>query len=250
MNLFNLLDHLANDALAGHSIGERLRNETIPMIENDGVIPAGETEHQHDLRRIIRLTNLGLLEIFSKFSLLQKELILCSQPGITRYSLRVGNNLTGGHPSTAYILDSDDDPFEGDLIKVTRVVDPCGVELPINNIEAPDSVFLLAPEVIQLPPSEESLLYSVTYQARHPILRYKGPSILEQEIYLPAYLESALTAFIAYRVFSSMASQEYLVKSQEAGSEFARLMGDAQSADLMSNSTTSSHTKLEDRGFV
>ncbi|AZO48056.1 hypothetical protein [Mesorhizobium sp. M4B.F.Ca.ET.058.02.1.1] len=93
----------------------------------------------------------------------------------------------------------------------------------------------------------------MTYQASHRKLddRIDGPNpLLDQEIEIPIYLENPLRLFVAYKVFCHMNGQENIVKSQEYLGAYEAACLEVEQRDLVNQTFSTSHSKLEQRGFV
>jgi hypothetical protein len=71
-----------------------------------------------------------------------------------------------------------------------------------------------------------------------------------QEIDLPFTLEGALTAYIAYMVFSHMNGQDNSAKAQEHLSMYDMICGEVTDQDLVSQNGNTTLTKFDKRGFV
>jgi hypothetical protein len=138
---------------------------------------------------------------------------------------------------------------------VLRVVDYfSGRKLPLNDQEHPCSLFTPKPDEIQVPDPQagwdQGIPLGVVYQARHPVLLDQGDDLLEQEIDIPFFLEPALQAFIGYKTFSHMNGQENLLKSQEYFQVYENICSKIEDKDLANQTIHTSHSKLEQRGFV
>ena len=90
----------------------------------------------------------------------------------------------------------------------------------------------------------------VTYQARHKPLVDYGDDLLHQEVVIPFFLIGALQSYVAYKVYSHMNGQEHLVKSQEHFAAYEAACTTVENNDLVNDSFTTTHAKLEQRGFV
>lgn len=188
------------------SYGE-LSNVFIGSLDKQGIQP----EHY---KQLISHLNLGLNNLFKRFPLKEGELILKLTEGIYTYPLKkdfAENNLKSVEDNL-YILDGEDKPFEGDIIKVERVYLESGVELPLNDEHADYSIFtpnlytIRVPHLlVDKPDSLDEQLRTDTlkiiYRATHPFIEYKDnldPNKVEVD--LPYSHLEALLYFIASRV--------------------------------------------------
>jgi hypothetical protein len=201
--------------------------------------------------QIIQYVNEGLLRLYSRFLLSEKHLILEQYAHVTTYHMQIKYAETSGsnthHP---YIKDLPDEPFLGDVIKILHVYDELGNEYPLNDKDDQYSLFTPQPDMLQVPEPIERRPLSVTYQARHPLLDDRIGYILDQEVDLPFSLEGALQNYVAYKTYCHMNGQENIAKGQESYQNYEMVCAEVEMRDLTSQSFHTSHTKLEQRGFV
>lgn len=206
--------------------------------------------------QMIQYTNEALLRLYSRFTLLNKDVLLEQVGHITNYHLipryAESSRSDARYP---YIKDLPGEPFTGDVIRILEVFNQLG-RLPLNDMNHALSVFTPTPDTLQVPNPVEGAPLSVMYQARHPVLNdIKEPTeadsvLTDQEITLPFFLEGALTNFIAYKVYSHMNGADNMVKSQEYNATYETICLDVETRDLVNQTIATSHHKLEQRGFV
>lgn len=162
---------------------------------------------EDNIERLIHHTNIALTELYTRFPLLTRELTLIQIGGKTTYKLSSKYTLSIiDTPSyDKYIVDSEEFPFNDDLIRILKVYDEIGNELSINDPTTQCTVSVPAPNVIQLPFSVDTNTLFITYQAKH----YEIKSV-DDELILPANFKPALLAYIAYRVYSGGSAQEHM----------------------------------------
>lgn len=210
--------------------------------------------------QLVGYANEALLRLYSRFLLLEKTLIIDQVAHITSYALRIENAQSQapdgevGNPPYRFIMDSEGEPFTGDVIKILEVHDSFGNEFFLNDASKISSVFTPYPDVLQIPRPRVGVGMSVLYQARHPKLfdetMGEGAGVLDQNVNIPFSLEGALQSIMAGLVFSHMNGQENVAKSQEFFSWAEVLCTEVEQKDLVSQSNSSSHHKFEQRGFV
>ena len=217
----------------------------LSMNNGDGTLQ--EAKHP----QIIQYTNEALLQLFSRFLLKEKQLIIEQVAHITNYHLkRRYAEGSGSDEDYHYIKDLPDDPFREDVIRVLAVYSEMG-QCILNDQTQPRSLFTPQPAVLQVPDPEEGRPLSVLYQARHHVLDDRiGKAIPDQEIDIPFFLEGALQNYIGYLVYSHMNGQENIIKSQEYLAAYEATCLNVEQRDLVNQSFHTSHTKLEQRGFV
>lgn len=194
--------------------------------------------------------NDGLAQLFSKFQLLQKGLIIELQAGRTIYPLTAEHAYTVD--PTEYIIDTVADPFLGDVAKILEVWDEDAEPIRINDKEDQWSVFTPQPHVLQVPYPTAGEPLNIVYQARHPVLVTTGvvATITAQEIDIPFYLEGALRSWIAYRVFSNMNGQDNKIAGQEHFGMYQGICASVEAQDLVNQTVSTTNSRFDDRGFV
>lgn len=206
--------------------------------------------------RLINYANEGLLRLHSKFMLRENVVFVRQVPNLTYYYLMLRYAVSRSAlpadpecpaPPHFYIVDTEAEPFQEDVIKVLSVFNQEGIELPLNDSEDPRSIFTPQPNLLQVPAPVAEQMLAVSYQARHPIIVGETEC---QEIDLPFSLEGALTAYIAYKVFSHMNGQDNAAKASEHLSMYDMICGEVTDQDLVSQSSSTTNTKFEQRGFV
>ena len=204
--------------------------------------------------QLVQYTNDGLMALFKRFTLRQKDLIIEQVAHITNYHLKLKfAESFGSDACWPYIKDLPNEKFQDDVIRILTVHDIFGNRVPLNDDGNPNSMFTPQPDVLQIPRPVSGRPLSIVYQASHPKLddRLGGPvNVLDQEMDLPHYLENTLKQYVASKVFSHLNGQENILKSQEYMAAYeADCLGIEQS-DLVNQTFQTTHSKLEQRGFV
>lgn len=234
MLLNDLFESLSYGPLSNLSIGG----------EGSGTIPVASQP------RLTHLANLAILGIYKKFSILEKEVILQANAGQTVYPLE--KQYAESDPTEVdhkFILDTVDDPFEEDVLKILGIYDELGTELPLNDADDEESLFLPGQTIVQIPKPVTGNIYYVLYQAKPPLLDTRAEVDLTQEIPLPDVLYAPLVSNIAYRVMSPMAGQEATAKAQEHLATYNSLCDEVEFRDLARTSLVTTSHKFHKRGF-
>ena len=212
--------------------------------DGSGVIPPAHVP------RLTRLTEQALLALHGRFALRSRELLIRASQSRTSYPLLTIHALSD--PTIGvdkFIIDTPAAPFQGDVLRVLQVFDEYGCERPLNDAGNEGSVFLPASDILQLPLDSDGARsvdgYAVLYQARHPDLIGTDPALL-----VPDSLLAALEAHVAYQVITAMNGPEHAQKAAELLSRYEMICAEVDARDLVSTSTTTTHSKLHDRGFV
>lgn len=198
---------------------------------------------------LIEFTNEALLRLYTRFVLLEKEVILQMQEDVTLYDIALVNALSQGG-TYQYVRDSIAEPFKEDILRIEAVYDVSGLRVPLNDPSQPCSVFTPKMNVLQVvKPIAGQPLY-ITYQARHPVLSLTTPIDETQVVDVPLVLEEALLSYIASKVYGSMNGPDNQASSSAHLATFSSICSDITDRDILSNSTSTSGCKLSDRGFV
>ena len=223
--------------------------------EGSGVVdPAAEF-------RFVSLTNTALLDLHGKFQLYTREVMIRKLDGRTLYPLMTSHGdayVDGSNPGNEpekFIIDTVESPFQEDVLKIITAWGPPDpmfdpeepVELPIDDEGCENSIYLPATDIIQIPFGEDGEVFSFTYQAKHPNI---GIGDNNQPIYLPDNLYEALECYIAHKIFASMNGEEHTRRAADLLVRYEMICGKVTEKDLAQESTSTTHTKLEDRGFV
>lgn len=203
-------------------------------------------------RRVTNYANQALLRLYSRFVLKEKDLVLQMHEEITFYHLvpRFARNFIPPSPEEdepiRYILDLPEEPFLGDIIKVLVAYDAKGRRLPLNDDAHPHSLFTPQANLLQVPRPHDHDGISLIYQAKHR----KLTGAPDEEIALPEVLLEAFNAYIAYKVFSHMNTQESTAKAQEHLMLYEALCVEAETKDLVNTSISTSNTRFHARGWI
>jgi len=186
----------------------------------------------------------GLTKLYGLFLLSEKSITVETRDDVTIYPLELRYAVTQETPGvTPHIIDTEEDPFLGDLIKVLSVVDSVGDYVALNDGEAEVSVFTPSPALLRVP--EPSGTYVVSYQANHTSLVDETSMIS-----LPSVLEPALKSFIAGKVYGHMNGQENAILAQGYMAEFETTVLAVTDRDLVNSSTSQTNSRFDRNGWV
>lgn len=194
MKLKQILQDLTYGELAGLKFGNLLVEEA----ENE--------PDPHQYERIISYINLGLTEIYKRFFLRSREIYIQEQDEVATYKLHsdyAASNTASAIPiEDRYIIDTADDPFLDDILKIEEVYDEEGNKMSLNDITDDDSAYTPAYNMVQIPYPDAENTFAVQYRAAHPRLDTSlstDPDTVEVE--LPNSLYAALLQYVGYRAY-------------------------------------------------
>lgn len=167
--------------------------------------------------------NLALTALYARLPLREEEAVIQLYDHITDYYLRPQFTQTVGNAPIRYIIDTPENPFVNSVIKVTEVYNEAGVELPLNNLAKPSSVFNPSFDCIQVPYPVAENSISVIYRAGHTKIEITPSTDLSSiNVDIPQYLVNLISYFIASNLISPMGENNigegnnYLAKYESA----------------------------------
>lgn len=197
--------------------------------------------------QIIHFCNEGLMRLYTRFMLKEKDCIVELREGLTLYRLTPEYSTIGFDSllvDAPYIRDTVNAPFQDDVLKVLAVYSNHGDHRPLNDPNNCWSVNTPTTKTLQVNLTRANEVLAVTYQAKHPTL--DGTN---QEIELPATLHGALTAFIAYKMYFNMNTPESQAISQGHLSMFNNICADTTEADALNLSISGVNTRFNLGGW-
>jgi len=192
MKLLDILKDLTYGELSGLTIGNLIPDE----FDNE--------PDPHQYEQIVSYINLGLTEIYKRFFLRSQEIDVQQHEEITTYKLHsdyAQSNLASPILiAERYILDTAEDPFRDDILKIEEVYNEEGTKLAMNDTSDVNSVYTPAYNKVQIPYPNDANIFSVQYRANHPkipITLATHPEDVEVEV--PNSLYAALLQYVGYR---------------------------------------------------
>ena len=198
--------------------------------EGDGVVDAAR------LPALVDAINDGLLALYGRFTLKEQCALIELQDHITQYHLRpefAHTNKESTQPYR-YILDSDQEPFLNDVLRITAVHDHTGRHLVLNNPEIPLSLRTPQHKTLYVPSPTYGTVLAVTYQARHVPLTIDDSD--SQYVELPDVLVPALRHHVCSTLLDAMGTQESMGRGQNHMMAYENQCQEIQAVDLLSTS--------------
>ena len=244
-----------------------------------GGTPLNQIQPEH-VKQILTHVNLGLQDLYRKFSIVRGELTLKLQKGVYVYKLDTSKSLAKAyadaqkwvdeHPGQPapivdprlYYIDDLDNPFRGDINKIEQLNLESNFILPINDnnvISAKNNtqLELIIPKMIvdqvDIPSARFATEFiTVSYRAK-PVLITRGMQQYYEpcsiEIPLPDLYMQALLYFIASRVLTPIGSVDEYKPGDNYSAKYQQECQNLMSLgfDLTDSNTV---TSLRTRGFV
>jgi hypothetical protein len=191
-------------------------------------IVIGEDDNQ-----IISLLNLALIDVYGRFNILQEEQLITLSAGKTRYNLQA---------NTQRVLQV--------FAKHTNTIDGYSVdydsqELPINDMNSPDSVFTPTPFILHVPRPTDGQVLSIMLCVEPPFVTESNIDTLE--FIVPSALLESIVNYVAWRAYKSMSGSSDTEMSVHY-SAYISSVTDAYKKGLVPQSV-STNLKSIGRGF-
>ena len=161
--------------------------------------------------KIVNNMNLGLIEIYKRFTLKEKRITLYEQTDLTQYFIRSDyfSASIARVNDNAYLIDNVLEPFEDDLIRITEAYDADDNVIHINDKRYTETgIFTTSFDTIRLTPADPLRVITLVYLASYPkIIIEDGFDPNEIELYFPNWIQEPLLYYIAARIFQGKSSK-------------------------------------------
>lgn len=230
MNLRQLIDHLVQNNLYQFNMA---KNEQFPAI--------------------INALNLELTQLYSRYPVLEKDVAFRRFPEISLYHLtrRYCRSNDESKELYKYILDTRDNPFLGDVLKIENAYTESGQHIVLNDNNNPRSWFTPSFDTIQIPNTTDidTRIAIIGYKAK-PEHIDPNTTDFEKDIYIPSYLEEPMIYGITMRVAERLPTQTGMQVVQMAQAKYKELCDNVDTLNLFHENNVSTNIKLGMRKFV
>lgn len=211
-------------------------------IDGTGAVDEAQVE------KILHYANEALLRLYSRFVLLEKDVIIQLQEGRASYPLapRYARSQQNPQGELPFILDSPFKPFLGDALQIHTVFDSFGRRYPLNNENNPHSLFVIGGTTLQVPRPTPGMYLSTAYQARHPRLT---ASELTAPILVPDALQGALQAYIGHLYYNGINTPEGAAKAATFLARYEAICEECVRLDLVHSSIALTNLRFDDNGW-
>lgn len=230
MNLRQLIDHLVQNNLYQFNMA---KNEQFPAI--------------------INALNLELTQLYSRYPVLEKDVAFRRFPEISLYHLtrRYCRSNDESKELYKYILDTKDNPFLGDVLKIENAYTESGQHIVLNDNNNPRAWFTPSFDTIQIPNTTDidTRIAVIGYKAK-PEHIDPNTTDFEKDIYIPSYLEEPMIYGITMRVAERLPTQTGMQVVQMAQAKYKELCDNVDTLNLFHENNVSTNIKLGMRKFV
>lgn len=230
MNLRQLIDHLVQNNLYQFNMA---KNEQFPAI--------------------INALNLELTQLYSRYPVLEKDVAFRRFPEISLYHLtrRYCRSNDESKELYKYILDTKDNPFLGDVLKIENAYTESGQHIVLNDNNNPRAWFTPSFDTIQIPNTTDidTRIAIIGYKAK-PEHIDPNTTDFEKDIYIPSYLEEPMIYGITMRVAERLPTQTGMQVVQMTQAKYKELCDNVDTLNLFHENNVSTNIKLGMRKFV
>lgn len=229
-----------------------LENLTYGELKQIGVGGSKEGGIQPDnYIEIINHINIALENLYTKFPIKEKELLMEAQLDVEQYHLH-SSHAVSVDEDEGFILDSVEYPFTNDIIRINGIYDGDGYKLPLNDPSDPLSVYLPSYDVIQIPTAIAGQRFAIIYRAgATTIIVPSDPTTLDldQEVYLPKILLEPLLIYVYYRIQKGQGGEVGLALSIATKDAYNTAILDIERRNLLNNAANVTNIKPKLRGW-
>jgi len=234
MKLSNIFEYLAQGELAQHYVAT----------SSCGSI---EPENYH---KLIPNINMALLELYKRFPVSRKGVLIVVNPIITHYHLREKYAINSALPATnKYIMDSVEEPFKGDILLIEDVVDEIGTVLYLNEDTTQYSIYTPTFDTVTIPAPELGQYLNVGYRAAPEHIPSVGIDPEEYEVLLPPVMLEALLLYVYSKYHSGLDEQIVEGTRVNFAREFEKSVSRIEYGTLI-NKTSHRNSKFTINGWI
>lgn len=200
--------------------------------------------------KLLPAINSVLRQLYIEHQIVQKELVLRTDAGITQYFLTVEHAVTNVAPVEKYIIDTVGNPFLGDLARIDEVLDEDG-RLVFSSHENYMGGFVRMPRW-------DCLVFSTPLDGREYLVRFRAsaPEMTENQtdgnvtLAVPPGYVDLLRLKVAERVYGAQKTPESVSKASQYRMEAADLAARLSGQDTAQDGGWNFSNRPFDRGFV
>lgn len=163
---------------------------------------------------IVSHINLALTELHKEFPLRRETVRVEQHEEISTYFLSSDYAVSNPDATgTQYVIDTESDPFNDNLVLIDAVLDENGAPYTLNVEDDCESLTTPIYNALNVPNPVNDNTMIVKYRANHPLL---DPATTTEAtiIQIPATLLTCLLLFIKHRIYAAIPSLESIQMSQ------------------------------------
>ena len=233
MKLARIFEYLSQGELAQHYVAE----------SSCGSI---EPENYH---KLIPNINMALLELYKRFPVLRKDLLIKVNPLLTNYPLREKYAVSSSLASlNKYILDTPQEPFKGDILLIEDVIDESGIVLYLNEDTTQYSIYTPTFDTVTIPAPEDGQYLTVGYRAAPEHISSVGIDPEDYDVLLPPVMLEALLLYVYSKYHTGLDVQIVEGTRVNFAREFEKSVSRIEFGTMI-NKTNHRNTKFTQNGW-
>lgn len=219
-----------------------LKQLSIGGADEDGIYPKHSDE-------VLAHLNMAMVSLYSKFPLQERELILRTNINQTKYLLTSANAIS--QDPSGYIVDTVDDPFTDDILRINAVFDQMGHEVSINDEHTFNSIFLPTYNTVQIPYTTGLEDYYFIYRVKPPKVEVpSGSTPSDVEVAIPEILLEPLLTYISARAHNARGGDKGKQEGAFAMQQYEQMCKELEVRNVFNNSLTNGNRKVELNGWA
>lgn len=192
---------------------------------------------------------LGLTNLYTRFSLKDSELILDQDDNTIIYHLKSAHAYSNTESTAQKYINDTANPFKDDIISLTAFYDEAGCLVSMNDYMDENSIYTITPTSLQITRPVTGNSTFVMYRANHPKFGdVSDPSTVEVE--LPDAALDALLAYATYRAYKANQSSEAQALSFNAKALYEEECAFLQKYVAMNNISGDRNMSFDNNGWV
>lgn len=205
-----------------------------------------------DQPQVISAINLALAALYSRFPLLEKELVIQQYSHITDYFLDSQYAQSNATPIVGpkYIIDSKFNPFLDDVLRITAAYDELGKEVQLNDVTDAAEWLTTSYNSVQIPFPNENTIAVFIYRAKHPQIPLTVANATTVEVMLHPSLIEALLAYVGHRLHNARGGEAGLKAGQLALAKYEDICMQVELRNLLHTNDSAGNVKLDNGGWV
>lgn len=234
MLLHTIFEQLSHGELAQLAIGNK---------DGAGIVP-------ESYPAITAHLNLALTALYKIFPLRMEEAIIQQNQATNLYFLSKQFAVNGGSDEPVkYLIDTVNKPFIDNVLKIERIVNEEGEEIPLNDINDDNSIFTPSFNSIQIPDPIDTVTVGVIYRADHTEINPINLDPKTLDVPIPNSLLEPLLFYIASRAYASVPMVDGINQSAGYLNKFEASIQRIKNLDLV-NDDEKPNQKLWNNGWV
>lgn len=160
--------------------------------------------------KVVNHINLGLVEIFKRFNLLQREVTIHADPSVSTYSIQPKFAVDYNLVSLMKYLEKPDD-YDGyfSVVKLLDIYDTDGTNYPMNDRHCEPAIMAMSHDTIKITGLEAATELCVIYQSwPTKIVVDDDLDPKEFNVSIPEIVVEALLYYVASRVYKPTGSND------------------------------------------